>query len=235
MNQDIIVMLERMYDLFTGKWKNPLTAWDYMLEFIVTDYFGALFFELDHQFEWLLEDQKFTKLLLYEYDSKLLRSDNDDHLGEFYFNQVIKKNEGIGNLISMKKARSIVSEQLSETDQSITILDTEAKTGRLLLASHEIVPNGILFGVEGDLRLYRIAYANLIIHDLKGYLLHANTSTHELNISTPEGKHNWQYANKWSSHLDQPRPKNSHQNGQTELKTVQRNATFKDEKINIHT
>ena len=66
--------------------------------------------------------------------------------------------------------------------------------------------DGLFFGVDSDLRLLRIAATNFYVHNIQGYLLHADGLIHETDISSEDGKYNWQFANSWYSNMDKLRP-----------------------------
>ena len=40
------------------------------------------------------------------------------------------------------------------------------------------------------------------LHSISMYLLHADSLRHVTDIALPEGKENWQYANRWQSQMD---------------------------------
>ena len=187
-------MLENIYDLFLKKFKDELTAWNRLLEFIAVDNQGSLFFEIPHKFEWLFEDQKFCKVVLDIYDSKLLRSDYYDYLGELYFNRVIKQSD---KLISPKQADTIILNYIEKTDKQIKILIPNAQTGRLIMHAKEIANKAIIYAIEPDIRLYRIALTNMIIHNIKGYILCTNKLRSDVDDGINDSKNKWKYANAW--------------------------------------
>lgn len=194
MNKDVSSMLERMYDLFLKKFQNRLIAWDHFIEFIAVDNQGSLFFEIKHKFEWLFEDQDFCKAILDIYDSKLLRSDNYDHLGELYFSRIIKQND---KLISSKQSEKIILSYLEKTDKQVRILIPKCQTGRLIMQANEIANKAIIYTIEPDIRLYRIALTNMIIHNIKGYILCTNKPRSNIDDIISDSKNKWKYANAW--------------------------------------
>ncbi len=194
MNKDVSAMLENIYDLFLKKFKDELTSWDHFIEFIAVDNQGCLFFEIPHKFEWLFEDQNFCKTVLDIYDSKLLRSDYYDHLGELYFTRVLKKDE---KLISPEKAESIILNYIEKTDKQIKILIPNGQTGRLIMAVKEIANKAKVYAIEPDIRLYRIALTNMIIHNIKGYILYTNKPRSNADDIINDSKNKWKYANAW--------------------------------------
>ncbi len=194
MNKNVPSMLEKIYDLFFKKFKDERTSWDHFIEFIAIDNQGSLFFEIPHKFEWLFEDQNFCKSVLDIYDSKLIRSDYYDHLGELYFKRVIKQSE---KLISLKQADTIILNYLEKTDKQIKILIPNAQTGRVIMAVKEIANKAMVYGIEPDIRLYRIALTNMIIHNIKGYILCTNKPRSDVNDIVNDSKNKWKYANAW--------------------------------------
>ena len=205
MNQDVRRMLERMYSLLSSKFHDPVKAWDSLIEVLAVDNCGGLIFQLDHKFEWLFEDVSFARRLIKTYDSELLRSDYYDHLGEMYLEKVVDKKKAQGKglyLMPMPDTETAAVVNVIETDKTRTILDPAVATGRLLMAVHKMTPNSKLFGVDVDLRALRIAFTNFAIHSISGYLLHADSLKHEIDINNEDGISNWHYANRWYSCMD---------------------------------
>lgn len=194
MNKEVSSMVEKIYDLFLKKFKDELTSWDHFIEFIAIDNQGSLFFEIPHKFEWLFEDQYFCKSVLDIYDSKLLKSDYYDHLGELYFKRVIKQSE---KLIPPEKAESTILNYIDKTDKQIKILIPNAQTGRIIMAIKDIANKAMIYAIEPDIRLYRIALTNMIIHNIKGYILCTNKPRSNVDDIIIDSKNNWKYANAW--------------------------------------
>lgn len=203
MNKDVSSMLEKIYDLFLKKFKDEPIAWDHFIEFIAIDNQGSLFFEIPHKFEWLFEDQNFCKAVLDIYDSKMLRSDYYDHLGELYFNTVIKQSD---KLLSYEKAESIVLNYIDKTDKQIKILIPNCQTGRVIMAAKEIANKAIIYAIEPDIRLYRIALTNMIIHNIKGYILCTNKLRSDVDDVINDSFNKWKYANAWCVPSTQLKP-----------------------------
>lgn len=198
-------MLENAHGILERKLHDPSKAWDRLIEFIAVDNCAPLFFQLNHRFEWFFDDSQLANDFMAVYDSKLLKSDYYDHLGEMYIEKLLSKSEvqrrGI-YLTPMEVGSLMANITIEKTDQKVNILDPAVGSGRLLMAAHKQAPKARLFGVDTDLRLLRIAYANLAIHNIQGYLLHADSLRHEIDISTKSGRENWQYANNWYSQID---------------------------------
>ena len=202
-------MLDKMYDVLNEKFHDPVKSWDKLLEFLVADNCGSQIYKLNNRFEWLIQDSKLVDSVNNLYDSELLKSDYYDHLGEMYLEKIVTKYEtrrqGI-ILTPINLAESLAESVVKRTEMPMTILDPNVGTGRILMAAHKIAPNAILFGVNKDLDLLRIALANLSIHNIPGYLLHADSHIHNINLATEAGRDNWQYANMWSSCMDKLKP-----------------------------
>lgn len=224
MNQDVRKMLESMYDLLNQKFNDSVKAWDSLIEFLAVDNCGSLYYQLNHKFEWLFEDNDFARRLMKTYDFELLKSDYYDHLGEMYLERIVGQNEvrrkGL-YLTPMNIAETMAVMTISSTDEKIRVLDPAVGSGRLLMAAYKKAPNSILFGVDIDLRVLRIAFTNFAIHNISGYLLHANSLEHEIDISTENGMYNWQFVNSWYSHMDK-------------LKEIQAGSTFYNKSNSIN-
>ena len=215
-NLEVRTMLETMYEILKGRFPDPVTAWDRLMEFLILDHRPLCFIDLNNSIEWLFKDSTLTDELMKVYNSELLRTDYHDYLGQMYFEKFISSQQvrELGQyLSSMRDAQNVAEKIIGQTDEKRTVLDPEAKTGRRLMAAHKIAPNAILFGVDEDLRLLRIAFINCAIHDIPSFLLHADTNKHETDIATDNGKHNWQYANKWHSCMDKLKENESLQKG----------------------
>ncbi len=137
------------------------------------------------------------------------QSDYYDHLGDMYM-EIFPDKKETGKRDSYLKATdhsSLLSRMAAiNTRKPLNILDPAVGTGKLLMDFHEKKPGYLLYGVDNDLRLLRIAMTNFSIHDISGHLLHANNLVHEIEIEKENGKYNWQFADKWHSHTDKLRP-----------------------------
>ena len=210
MNQEVRKMLENMYNIFSKKFKDEVIAWDHFIDFLAVDNCGSLIYQFRHKFEWLFEDNKLVNSLMSIYNPALLRSDYYDHLGEMYFEKILNPKQSQDrnlSLMTMNDAYTMAKMSFGETDAPLKILDPVVGSGRYLMAVYKIAPNALLFGVDTDLRALRIAFTNFAIHGIQGYLLHADTRIHDTEIDTDEGIYNWQFANKWYSHIDKLKTK----------------------------
>lgn len=209
MNTEVRAMLESLYGVFAEKFNCQTLAWDRFVEFLAADNHASLIYEIRHTFRWLHGHASFADKVLKVYDNKLLKSDYYDHLGEMYLEKIVSESQAKRKglfLVSSQTADSLAQKAIPETDERLRILDPAMGTGRLLMAAHRRAPKAFLFGVDSDLRSLRIAYTNFAVHDISAYLLHADSSRHETDISTQDGKYNWGYANNWYSCMDRLRP-----------------------------
>lgn len=209
MNSDVRLMLESMYDQISEKFKDRKSAWDRFIEFLAVDNCGILIKEINGNFDWLFSDMKFAGKLMTTYNPESLKQDHYDHLGDMYVEKFIPLNNPVRKRIIQSESEitnMLADPRINEKAKRICVLDPSAGTGRLLMAVYEKVPESILFGVDSDLNLLRIAMTNFVIHDIPGYLLNANILEHETDISKENGDYNWQFANKWYSHFDRLKP-----------------------------
>lgn len=193
-------MLENVYDLISKKVQDNKKAWDYLVEFVAVDNRAGLIFDIDHKFEWLFEDNGLAKKILEIYDDELLRTDYYDHLGDMYIHHVLPMNEQMTktHYIRHQTAIDVLADTIiTDSNEPFKFLDIEAGTGRLLMAAYKQTPKAHLFGVERNLDLYRIALANFAIHEIPAQMLHADLGIYEIDISLPNGRYNWQFANRW--------------------------------------
>jgi len=205
MNQKVRTMLEKMYNVFIDKFHDPIKSWDRLVEFLAVDNCGGFIYQLNHKFEWLFQDSKLADTVMELYDPELLRSDYYDHLGDMYLEKIVSNKEAQRKglfLTPVNLAELLAQTTFQKSNIPLKIFDPAVGTGRLLMAAYKNEPNSMLFGVDIDLRLLRIAMTNFAIHDIPGYLLHANSLVHEIDIATEAGRNNWQYANKWYSCID---------------------------------
>jgi len=205
-------MLEDTLHEFERKIKDPEESWDRFIDFLGTDQNYSLFYEIGHNFDWLFEDRDFVKNIVRIYNPRTLKGDFYDHLGEMYKERFSNAKRNGGNLlylIPMNRAFEFAKLPSNENRRRLCILDPQVKSGRLLMAAYKNSPDIRLFGVEKDIRLYRIAYINLAIHNIPATLLHADRSKHEIDIAKEDGKYNWQFANCWYSQTDKLKPVSS--------------------------
>lgn len=198
-NPNVRIMLEKLYDTFAKKFNDSIKAWDHFIEFLAIDNSGDMIFQIKHKFEWLFNDKKFRDSIYLIYDSKLLKSDYYDHLGDMYFEKNIGNfNEESLKRIPLKRIKFLI-EKKSKKNTQIKVLDKKAGTGRYLMDVYKIAPKALLFGMENNLQVLRIALTNFAIHGIKGFLLHADSQSHDIELNTKNGIYNWKYANKWNS------------------------------------
>ena len=209
MNLEVRTMLDSMYEIFIDKFNDPVKAWDHFIEFLAVDNCAPLICQLENRFEWVFKDSKLVDNVIKTYNSNLLKSDYYDHLGDIYVEKIISKNEAKrkGIYITPQNAADVIGKiSIQETDRPLMVLDPAVGTGRLLMAAYKKAPKAALFGVDIDLRSLRIAFTNLAIHNISGYLLHADSLMHEIDISNERGRYNWQFANRWNTCIENLRP-----------------------------
>lgn len=218
-------MLDGMHTCLNDHYNDRYESWDKLVEFIATDHAPWLLYEIKGGLDWLFKDSELARKLFSYYDPKLLHSDEHDHLGDMYIEDIVSKREAQkrGLFLTPDAVALLIAEITMPAGEKLyTILDPAVGTGRLLLAAHKRAPNALLFGVDTDLRSLRIAYANFAIHGIKGYLLHADSLRYEIDISKQSGKANWTLANNWYSQMEKMKPiepKDSARGDQHELFT----------------
>ena len=202
-------MLENTYELFLEKFRDSYKAWDSFLEFLAVDHRPGLIRTMEHRFEWLFDDVSLMRGLEICYKPKLLADKHVDHLGDMYLEKIVTRSSAQKQglfLTPMTVAEMMAQTTIGQTDEEINILDPAVGSGRLLLAASKYAPNARLFGVDLDQRGLRIAMTNFAIHNLKGYLLHADSLRYEVDIGTEAGRYNWGFSNQWNSSIDKLRP-----------------------------
>ncbi len=205
MKPEVRTMLENTYNVFHERYSDSILAWDRFIEFIAGDHCPHLVTELDHHYDWFFSDKDLADKIIQNYNLELLHSDRSDHLGDMYIQKLVTKAdaERRGLFLTPESVANLTAAMtIPVTEEKVTVLDPCVGSGRLLMAAHQRAPNGIFFGVDTDLRILRVAYTNLAIHGIKGYLLHADSLLHNTDISTEEGRENWKYSNHWNSHMD---------------------------------
>lgn len=202
-------MLENLYELFCSKSEDSVKGWDRLIEFLAVDNYASMISQLDHKFDWLFKDEDLSCKVMNLYKPSLLRDDPHDHLGDLYLEKMVSSSEiqKRGQFLTPRElAETLATMTIRETKKEVTVLDPAVGTGRLLIAARKYAPNGIFFGVDNDIRMLRIAMTNFAIHNIPGYLLHADALYHDIDLSSENGRYNWRFANKWHSHTDKLRP-----------------------------
>ncbi|MCP4603476.1 MAG: N-6 DNA methylase [Proteobacteria bacterium] len=209
MNPKVRAMLEKVYGLIDERFRDSRQSWDHFVEFLAVTNSAWLYRDLHNKLGWLFENPTLTEQLAQAYDSKLLTSDYYDHLGEMYLEKIVSPREAKrkGQFLTPQEVAGLLAQMtITETNKPINVLDPAVGSGRLLMAAHQIVPKAQLFGVDRDLYMIRMALTNFAIHNIPGYLLHANGLEHEIDIAAQAGRENWRYANRWDSAMDKLRP-----------------------------
>jgi len=84
-------MLNSLYDAFREKFDNNAKAWDNYLEFIAADHSPLILPQLNHKFEWLMEDSELVNKIFDIYKPHLLQNDRYDYLGDIYKENCVKE------------------------------------------------------------------------------------------------------------------------------------------------
>ncbi len=214
MKQKIKEIYEEMYSILFEEFSDYEEAWDCLIEFLIFSNDPKFLFIVNHKFEWLFQNSKLADRLMKVYDLQLLQSDKHDYLGDLlikYKNELGFDYDPNSVTPSDEIVESLVKKNIKPTDKQIRILDLGTSTGRFLLKISEIVPNAVIFAIDKDIRLLRIAFANCAIHNIQANLLCADYLIHDFDHSTEDGKHNWQYVNKWYPCWDKLRITNTNQ------------------------
>ena len=210
MNPEVRAMLEKTYGLFLRKFGDPAIAWDRFLEFVAVDNSVSLLPQIGHKFEWLFGDKEFSGKVMRTYDYQLMKSDFYDHLGDMYAETVVSstdpKNDHRYALQPMGRLEEATASAISYSRQVMSVLQPDVTSGRSFMAAYKQAPNAIFFGIADDERKARLTLTNLQIHDLRGFVLHADRFKHNVDPSTKDGSHNWGFANKWHSQITKLRP-----------------------------
>jgi len=203
MNQKITKIYEEMYRILLDEFHDYKKAWDCLVEFLVISNYPKFLFMVKHKFEWLFQNAKLAGKLKRIYNIKLLKSDKHDYLGDLLvkYGNKLEISYDINSIIPPDEiVEKIIKKNIKETKKAINILDLGTSTGRFILKLSEIAPNCVIFGIDKNIRLLRIAFANCTIHNIHSYLLCADYLIHNYDYSTARGRNNWQHANKWYPH-----------------------------------
>lgn len=209
MNPEVRAMLENTYGLFLKKFGNHSVAWDRFLEFVAVDNSVSLLPQMQHRFEWLFDDHDLARQVLKTYDYQLLKSDFYDHLGDLYVENAGGSATARGNHRHLKptgKLEAAVTSSIPYSRDVMSVLQPSVISGRSFMAAQKQAPNAVFFGIADDIGKARLTLTNMLIHNLRGFVLHADTDKHALDPSTEDGRYNWGFANKWHSHFDRLRP-----------------------------
>lgn len=207
-------MLENLYDTFSEKYPDSQQAWNGMLIYIASVSAELLLAQIKDEIGWLVGDSDLVQRATRIYDPVLMQEDTADSLGSFYRELSSDFSSGRPKTpILADETEHGIEAVLYGSASKVMLLDLHAGTGRLLLLAHKLIPNGILLGVEPELGAYRVGLTNFAIHGVHGYVLHADPQIHATDLDSEEGRHNWEYANRWHSQIDNllpitpPKPK----------------------------
>jgi type I restriction-modification system DNA methylase subunit len=180
-------------------------AYDKLLEFLIVDFCPIALRAIPGNLSWLTENEKLYSDLVSTYNPDIIKSSMKDHLGALYCEiQGQRAAQSKGQFITPYNVCKMMAEmQMQGSQEQVTVLDPCCGTGSMLLAAHEANPNAIVFGVDIDLRAVRTCLINFAIHNIKGYVLHADALRHDTSLGTDAGRENWKYANRWDSHYNE--------------------------------
>ena len=201
MAKEAQTMINELYSFFKETYTEPIKSWDNMLEFIASYHNPTLLLEKQIKPEWINRDDNFSKKIIEIYDPTILTNNIYDDLGDYYYNNIILKKR-----IDLPNVENKISDLLSninDEDKNLNnlVLDKQVGTGKNLLEIAKRCPHWTYFGVDNDIRHLRIAMTNFYIHNISGYLLHADPQIHDIELITKEGRYNWKYANNWESQI----------------------------------
>ncbi len=211
--KDVRMAYDELFEILYREFNNSGKAYEHLLEFLAVDNCPPIMNDIEGRLEWFFSNMGLAEKLVKAYKLPLIKEDRYDYLGDIYVENVIgPKEAGRKGLYLTPQpvvdfmCRSILNEKNNE---KINILDPCVGSGRFLLTANKYAPIARLFGVDIDLNMIRTAFTNAAIHSISMYLLHADSLLHETDISLPEGRHNWQFANRWHSHIGKLKPMNS--------------------------
>lgn len=209
MNLQVRAMLEKTFDCFSYAFSNPKTAWDRFLEFVLADHAYGMARQFNPDLEWLFTNEHLRSNLHRAYQRLVFTQDTYDHLGDLYVERLVRTGivEGQVELPKERTVEGMATMLATQCEYGQQVLDPAAGTGRLLLALRKAAPSCIPFGVEKNLDLVRIALTNFAIHAVPGFILHADSGKHEIDLASATGQANWSYANSWVSHWDSLHPR----------------------------
>jgi hypothetical protein len=209
MKKRIMDIYEKMFARIYESSKDYRKTWNHLIEFIMLNSYPPFFFMVEHKFEWLFDTSNLANDLMKIWNQELLKSDNHDYLGEL----LIKYKKELGyqyrkEILELSdETTEQFEEEFREKKGKVNILIIGTKTGRSLLKIHEINPNIVIYGIEKDLKLYRITFANCALHGIDFHILCCNPLKHAFDNATENGKHNWQYTNRWYPYWSKLKPK----------------------------
>lgn len=203
-------MYDALFENFYKEFNDSHKAYDHLLEFLAVDNCPPLIMDIEDRLEWLFKNPGLAENLKKSYNLPLMKEDRYDYLGDLYIENIIGPKEAgrKGLYLTPQPVVDLMCQCTigNNNEDEVNVLDPCVGTGRFLLTANKYAPNAKLFGVDNNLTMIRSAFTNAAIHSIRMYLLHADVFKHETDIGIPEGLYNWQYANRWYSHMDKLKP-----------------------------
>jgi len=204
---------DALFDVLFSEFNDSHKAYEHLLQFLAVDNCPPMLMDIEGRLEWFFTNIGIAEKLIQSYNLELIKSDRYDYIGDIYIENVIGATEAgrKGLYLTPQPVVEMMCKcTLGEKNyEKINVLDPCVGTGRFLLTANKYAPNARLFGVDNNLTMIRSAFTNAAIHSISMYLLHADTFKHETDIALSEGRYNWQFANRWDSHMDKLKPINS--------------------------
>ena len=205
-NEEVRNVYDSLFKVLYDEYNDSNLAYERLLEFLAVDNCPSMIRDIEGHLDWFFENEDVREKLIETYDIKAVQSDRYDHLGDLYLENVIGEYEAKERKLYFTPhsvAKGLAKMTLEgNTKENPKVLDPAVGSGRLLMAAYEYCPSARLYGVDNSLPLIRTAFTNAAIHSISMYLLHADSLRHVTDISLPEGRQNWRYANRWRSHMD---------------------------------
>jgi len=201
---------DSLFEILYNESNDSHKAYEHLLQFLAVDNCPPVMLDIEGKLEWFFLNKDLAEQLIQAYRLPLIKSDGYDHLGDIFIENVIGATE------AGRKGLYLTPQPVVETmcrmtlgeknSEEINVLDPCVGTGRFLLTANKYAPKSRLYGVDNNITMVRTAFTNASIYSISMYLLHADSLYHETDISKPDGVYNWQFANRWRSHLDKLKP-----------------------------
>lgn len=198
---------DKMLDVLYKEIHNETDAFDRMLEFLLVDNSWPFLSQFGKDAWFIDPNNAWLRAILQEYNKEtveLLRSNWDDDLGDLYIDLQSQGSQNMKgqfltpmNVCNMMTQMAIPEELRNKKSN---ILDPCCGTGRFFMTGFKVSPKSYYYGVDIDQRILHVALVNCAMHDIHGFLLHADSLVHEIGLDTPNGRYNWKFANQWESH-----------------------------------
>lgn len=201
---------DALFDELYKEFHDSNESYEKLLEFLAVDNCPPIMLDIEGRLEWFFTNKNLSKRLINAYDMALIKSDRYDYLGDIYIENVIGSSEANRKglyLTPQPVVEAMCKMTLGEiNNNNINVLEPCVGSGRFLLTANKYAPNANLYGVDISLPMVRTSFTNAAIHNIRMYLLHADSLSHNISHSEPNGIYNWQYANRWQSHYEKLKP-----------------------------